>query len=81
MGQFRFPEEIVLPWRPEDAPHHTKKASSPGLCELWSEVANKTLADTQDEARAIRTANAVVRRVTVERISQELQDFHKSRQQ
>lgn len=53
-----------MPWRPDDAPRHTKKADTAELRELWSEVANKTLADTQDEARAVRTANAVVRRAT-----------------
>jgi hypothetical protein len=29
---------------------------------MWSEVANKVLADTGDEGRAVRTANAVVAR-------------------
>ena len=46
---------------------------------MWSEVANKTLSDTQDEARAIRTANAVVRRVSAGRLGQDLQGFFKRR--
>ena len=51
-----------MPWRPEDAPRHTKKADTAELGLMWSEVANKVLAETGDEARAIRTANAVVAR-------------------
>jgi len=49
-----------MPWRPEDAPRHTRKADTIALCLMWCEVANKVLAETGDEARAIRTANAVV---------------------
>jgi hypothetical protein len=51
-----------MPWRPEDAPRHTHKADSPALARIWAEVANKVLAETGDEGRAIRTANAVVAR-------------------
>jgi hypothetical protein len=51
-----------LPWLPEDAPKHTHKADTPHLCRLWSEVANNILAQTGDEGRAVRTANAVVAR-------------------
>jgi hypothetical protein len=51
-----------MPWLPDDAPHHTHKADTPYLCRLWSEVANSILADTGDEAYAIRGANAAVAR-------------------
>ncbi len=51
-----------MPWRPEEAPRHTKIADTPVLCAMWSEVANKVLAETGDEGRAIRAANAVVAR-------------------
>ncbi|WP_296708022.1 hypothetical protein [Rhodoblastus sp.] len=51
-----------MPWRPEDAPRHTHKAQTDELCRLWAEVANKVLAETADEGRAIRTANFVVAR-------------------
>lgn len=57
-------ETILVPWRPGDAPRHAKKAMTPELCGLWNEVANKTLSETQDDARAVRTANTVVRRVS-----------------
>jgi len=49
-----------MPWQPEDAPRHTHKADTPHLRGLWSEVANKVLAETGDEGRAVRTANAAV---------------------
>jgi hypothetical protein len=51
-----------MPWRPEDAPRHTHKADTDALRRMWSEVANKVLAETGDEALAVRTANAVVAR-------------------
>ena len=56
-----------MPWRPEDAPRHTRKAETEELCRVWAEVANKTLAETGDEGRAVRTANAVVARLRRQR--------------
>ncbi len=47
----------LIPWQPEDAPRHNRKAGTPHLC---SEVANKVLAETGTEARAVRIANAAV---------------------
>jgi len=51
-----------MPWRSEDAPRHTKKADTPRLRRMWSDVANAVLLETGDEGRAVRTANAVVAR-------------------
>lgn len=51
-----------MPWMPDDAPSHTKKANTPKAQRLWAEIANKVLADTGDEGRAIREANAVIAR-------------------
>ena len=51
-----------MPWTLEDAPSHTKKASTPKAKRLWADIANKVLAETGDEGRAIREANAVVAR-------------------
>lgn len=51
-----------MPWNPNQAPKHTKKATSPKAKRQWSEVANKVLHKTGDDARAIREANAVVKR-------------------
>ena len=51
-----------MPWKSEDAERHTKKADTPALQRLWSEVANRVLEATGDEGRAIREANAVIAR-------------------
>jgi len=52
-----------MPWKPEDAPRHTKKADTEKLRHIWAEIANKILAETGDEGRAIREANAVIARL------------------
>lgn len=51
-----------MPWTPTDAFRHTKKASSPAAQRQWSDVANSVLQRTGNDARAIRSANAVVAR-------------------
>ena len=51
-----------MPWSPDDAPRHTHKADTPHLQRLWAEVANAVLAETGDEGRAVRSANAAVTR-------------------
>lgn len=51
-----------MPWTAEDASSHTKKAATPKAQRLWAEIANKVLAETGDEGRAIREANAVIAR-------------------
>lgn len=51
-----------MPWSPKDATRHTKKASTPKKKRQFSKVANKVLAETGDEGRAIREANAAVKR-------------------
>jgi hypothetical protein len=51
-----------MPWQPDDAPRHTHKANTPHLCRLWAEVANNVLAETGNEGRAVRAANAAVAR-------------------
>lgn len=50
-----------MPWTPDDGPaRHSKKAKSPAAKKQWATVANKVLAGTKDEGRAVRTANAAV---------------------
>lgn len=49
-----------MPWEPSDAKRHTKKATTRELQEEWASIANGVLADTGDEGRAIRIANAHV---------------------
>lgn len=52
-----------MPWTPDDAPSHTKKATSETAKRRWAEIANQVLERTGDEGRAIREANAVVARM------------------
>lgn len=52
-----------MPWTPDDGPaRHTKKAKSQTAKKQWSAVANNVLSKTGDEGRAVREANAVVKR-------------------
>ena len=51
-----------MPWTPDEAERHTHKATTWELKQLWAKVANECLERTGDEGRAIREANAVVRR-------------------
>lgn len=51
-----------MPWSPKDALRHTKKASSPKKRRQWRDVANSVLAKSGNEGRAVREANAVVKR-------------------
>lgn len=51
-----------MPWKSKDAERHTKKADTPVEQRQWKDVANSVLKRTGDEARAIRSANAVVAR-------------------
>ena len=52
-----------MPWSPKDAGRHDKKADTSKKKEVWSRVANKTLEKTGSDARAIRVANAVIRKL------------------
>jgi uncharacterized protein YdaT len=52
----------LMPWTAEDAERHTKKADTPKRQRMWAEIANSVLAETGDEGRAIREANAAVGR-------------------
>lgn len=52
-----------MPWTPDSGPaRHTHKADTPKKKAQWSAVANGVLEKTGDEARAIKSANAVVAR-------------------
>jgi hypothetical protein len=51
-----------MPWTPEDATSHTKKATTGTAKRHWAEIANQVLEKTGDEGRAIREANAVIAR-------------------
>ena len=43
-----------MPWTAADARGHTRKAVGGSLARLWSEVANRRLAKSGDEASAVR---------------------------
>jgi hypothetical protein len=51
-----------MPWQPPDASKKTRKARSPKAKRVWAAVADAVLAKTNDEGRAIREANAVIKR-------------------
>ena len=51
-----------MPWVSADAPRHTRRASSPAKRRMWSHVANSVLEQTGNEGRAVRAANAAVKR-------------------
>lgn len=51
-----------MPWTARDAYRHSKKAATPHLQRLWSNVANAALHSGSDDASAIRQANAAVAR-------------------
>jgi hypothetical protein len=50
-----------MPWTSAEAVKHTKKASSSKKKQIWSEVANKQLDKSGDDASAVRVANYVVK--------------------
>lgn len=54
-----------MPWGPEDAEKHTKKASTAKLKGLWAKVANERLEAGDPEDSAIRQANAAVGKAKV----------------
>lgn len=49
-----------MPWTPDQATQHTKRASTKKLQRQWSATANSVYERTGDEGRAIRGANSVV---------------------
>lgn len=51
-----------MPWKPSDAKAKTKKANTPKRQRQWRDVANAVLKKTGDEARAIQTANGVIKK-------------------
>jgi hypothetical protein len=52
-----------MPWRTDDESLRHNKLAHGRLGEIWRQVANDTLERTGDDARAIREANAVIRRI------------------
>lgn len=50
-----------MPWSPRDADAFTKKANTPRKKKIWAAVANQSLHSGDDEATAVRKANAAVK--------------------
>jgi hypothetical protein len=53
-----------MPWSPDDAPRHNKKATG-AKAPVWAKVANGALKRGLTEGSAIREANAAVDRMGV----------------
>ena len=51
-----------MPWKMSDATRHTKKADTPKKKKQFAKVANKVLAESGDEGKAVRIANAAVKK-------------------
>lgn len=51
-----------MPWIEKDSARHTKKAKSKGAKKQWSATADAVLKKTGDEGRAVRIANAAVKK-------------------
>lgn len=51
-----------MPWKMGDATSFTKKAKSPKQKEKWSKIANAVLGKSGDDGKAIRIANAMVKK-------------------
>lgn len=51
-----------MPWGYRDAARHTRKADTPRKQRQWSTVANAVLHSSGDDGKAIRIANAAVKK-------------------
>jgi len=51
-----------MPWKSKDATRFTKKAKSPVAKKQFAAVANKVLQESGDEGKAVRIANAAVKK-------------------
>lgn len=51
-----------MPWTAKDADKHTKKANTAAEKKQWAKVANSVLKDGGSDAKAIRIANASIKK-------------------
>jgi hypothetical protein len=52
-----------MPWTPDDGPsRHSKKANTPAKRRQWASTANAVREKTGDEGKAVRIANAAVKK-------------------
>ncbi len=54
-----------MPWKPQDAKRHDKKAGSGKKARQWSDVANSVLRRTGNEGLAVREASGVVKKARI----------------
>lgn len=52
-----------MPWTAADAHKHTHKANTKRKRQVWAHIANAELRKHGNEGRAIRAANAAIRRI------------------
>jgi hypothetical protein len=51
-----------MPWSPDDAQRHSKKAKSGKAKKQWSAIANSILKKTGNDGEAVRIANGVIKK-------------------
>jgi hypothetical protein len=52
-----------MPWKPNDGPsRHTKSANTSAKKKQWASTANSVLKESGDEGKAVRIANAAVKK-------------------
>lgn len=51
-----------MPWTLSSGLKHTKKANTPAKKKQWASTANAVLKKTGDEGKAIKIANAVIKK-------------------
>jgi hypothetical protein len=51
-----------MPWTAADAKKHNKNANTAAKQKKWAATANSVLKETGDDAKAIRVANASIRK-------------------
>lgn len=51
-----------MPWTMKSATKHSAKADTPAKKKQWSDTANAVLAKSGDEGKAVRIANAAVKK-------------------
>ena len=57
-----------MPWNARQVARKTKKAKSPKQKRQWVHVANSVLKRTGDEGRAVRSANAAVKKAEAKKV-------------
>ena len=50
-----------MPWKPSDAPKHTRKAKTAKKKRQWTHIADSMLKRGESEGDAIRAANGVIK--------------------